>query len=67
MTAHDEPFGDQARTRTGGFSLHAGVRAGADERRELKRPCRYISRPAPSEQRLSLTPNGLVRYRFKTP
>ncbi len=32
-----------------------------------KRLCRYISRPAVSEKRLSLTPNGNVRYRLKTP
>jgi len=29
--------------------------------------CRYISRPAISEKRLSLTPNGNVRYQLKTP
>ncbi len=29
--------------------------------------CRYISRPAVSEKRLSLTPNGNVRYQLKTP
>ena len=65
--AHDESFGDEARTETGGFSLHAGVCAGATERRKLERLCRYISRPALSEKRLSLTANGHVRYRFKTP
>jgi hypothetical protein len=35
--------------------------------RFLERLCRYISRPAVSEQRLSLTPNGNVRYQLKTP
>ena len=29
--------------------------------------CRYISRPAVSEKRLSLTRNGNVRYQLKTP
>jgi hypothetical protein len=29
--------------------------------------CRYISRPAVTEKRLSLTPNGNVRYQLKTP
>jgi hypothetical protein len=33
----------------------------------LERLCRYISRPAVSEKRLSLTPNGNVRYQLKTP
>jgi hypothetical protein len=50
-----------------GFSLHAGVAARADERQKLERLCRYISRPAIAAQRLSLTPNGNVRYQLKTP
>ena len=33
----------------------------------LERLCRYISRPAVSEKRLSLTANGNVRYQLKTP
>ncbi len=41
--------------------------ARADERRKLERLCRYISRPAVSEKRLSLTPSGNVRYELKTP
>ncbi len=45
-----------------GFSLHAGVFARSHERSKLERLCRYISRPAVSEKRLSLTPNGNVRY-----
>ena len=50
-----------------GFSLHAGVSARADQRQKLERLCRYISRPAVSEKRLSRTPNGNVRYELKTP
>ena len=50
-----------------GFSLHAGVAAKAQERNKLERLCRYISRPAVSEKRLSLTPGGNVRYELKTP
>ena len=50
-----------------GFSLHAGVAAKADERNKLERLCRYISRPAVSEKRLPLAPNGNVRYQLKTP
>ena len=60
--APDEPLGN-----AGGFSLHAGVATGANERTKLERLCRYISRPALSEKRLSLTSGGRVRYRFKTP
>jgi len=29
-----------------GFSLHAGVRCGAHQRKQLERLCRYITRPA---------------------
>jgi hypothetical protein len=43
------------------------VAARAQERQKLERLCRYISRPAVSEKRLSLTPNGNVRYQLKTP
>ena len=50
-----------------GFSLHAGVAARADQRKKVERLCRYIARPAVSEQRLSLTPTGKVRYELKTP
>jgi len=62
----EHPFGDTV-GKVAGFSLHAGVAARADERKKLERLCRYISRPAVSEQRLSLTPNGNVRYPLKTP
>ena len=50
-----------------GFSLHAGVFANADEPEKLERLCRYISRPAVSEQRLSITRQGQIRYELKTP
>jgi hypothetical protein len=49
------------------FSLHSGVAAKAHERSKLERLCRYISRPAVSEKRLSLTAQGKVRYQLKTP
>jgi hypothetical protein len=35
--------------------------------KQLERLCRYISQPEVSEKRLSLTPNGNVRYQLKTP
>ena len=50
-----------------GFSLHAGVACKAHERKKLERLCRYITRPAVAEKRLSLTRNGMVRYELKTP
>jgi hypothetical protein len=66
LPACDEPF-DDGDGKVAGFSLHAGVSARADERNKLERLCRYISRPAVSEKRLSLTPNGNIRYQLKTP
>ena len=41
--------------------------ANADEPEKLERLCRYISRPAISKQRLSMTDRGKVRYELKTP
>ncbi len=62
----EEQYSDTA-GKIAGFSLHAGVAARADERKKLERFCRYISRPAVSEKRLSLTSNGNIRYQLKTP
>ena len=50
-----------------GFSLHAGVAAKACQRDKLERLCRYITRPAIAEKRLSLTNQGKVSYELKTP
>ena len=63
-----DPSPNHARVaKLNGFSLHAGVAARAHQRKKLERLCRYIARPALSEQRLSLTPSGKVRYALKTP
>lgn len=51
----------------GGFGLHAGVFADTHQTDKLERLCRYIARPAVSEQRLSLIDFGKVRYELKTP
>ncbi|MBT7047421.1 MAG: IS91 family transposase [Gammaproteobacteria bacterium] len=61
----DDRFAQVA--KEAGFSLHAGVAAQAWERDKLERLCRYISRPAISEKRLSLTSAGNIRYQLKTP
>jgi len=55
----DAPEGDAG--KVGGFSLHAAVAAEAHEGQKLERLCRYITRPAISEKRLSLSPQGRVR------
>ncbi|NRB41413.1 MAG: transposase, partial [Pseudomonadales bacterium] len=39
----------------------------AKERQNLERLCRYISRGALSEKRLSIGKHGQVIYRLKTP
>ncbi len=76
----DSPFVDTL-GKVAGFSLHAGVAIRAHEREKvragtareaalgykLERLCRYITRPAVSTKRLSLTRHGKVRYELKTP
>jgi hypothetical protein len=62
----DNPFAGSV-GETAGFSLHAGVATRANERAKLERLCRYITRPAVSTKRLSITRNGKVRYELKTP
>ena len=53
--------------KNSGFSLHAGVATKAHERDKLEKICRYIARPAVSEERLSTDDYGNVIYRFKKP
>ena len=50
-----------------GFSLHAGVRCGAHQRQALERLCRYITRPAISNERLSQDGAGNVVLQLKSP
>jgi hypothetical protein len=63
-TEDDEP-GELA--TTAGFSLHAGIAARAHQRDKVERLCRYVTRPAVANSRLSLTGQGQVRYSLKTP
>jgi hypothetical protein len=48
------------------FSLHAGVACKSNQRNKLERLCRYITRPAITEQRWSLANNGNVIVALKT-
>ena len=50
-----------------GFSLHAAVRVDAHERKRLEQLCRYITRPALSEERIQLDAAGQVQLKLKTP
>jgi|TARA_B110000503_G_scaffold110558_1_gene165447 hypothetical protein len=54
-------------SKQAGFSLHAGVACKSNQRKKLERLCRYITRPAIAEQRLSLASNGNVIVSLKTP
>jgi hypothetical protein len=48
-----------------GFSVHAGVAAPARDRLRLERLLRYAARGPISNQRLSLLPDGRIRYKLK--
>jgi hypothetical protein len=49
-----------------GFSLHAAVRVEASDRRRLEQLCRYITRPALSDERVQLSDAGEVELKLKT-
>ncbi len=49
-----------------GFSLHAAVRVQAHERKRLEQLCRYITRPALSDERVQLNAAGQVELKLKT-
>jgi hypothetical protein len=48
-----------------GFSVHAGVSVPARDRLRLERLLRYASRGPISNERLSLLPDGRIRYKLK--
>ena len=50
-----------------GFSLHAAVRCGADERRGLEQLCHYITRPALANERVQTNAAGQVVLKLETP
>jgi hypothetical protein len=49
-----------------GFSLHAAVRVEAHDRKRLEQLCRYITRPALSDERVQLNAAGQVELKLKT-
>ena len=49
-----------------GFSLHAAVRCGADDRQKLEQLCRYITRPALANERVQTNAAGQVVLKLKT-
>ncbi len=50
-----------------GFSLQAAVRVEAHCRKRLEQLCRYITRPALSDERVQLNAAGQVELKLKTP
>jgi hypothetical protein len=67
VTDNDHTANKGLVAKNSGFSLHAGVATKAHERDRLEKVCRYIARPAVSEERLSTNDQGNVIYRFKKP
>jgi hypothetical protein len=49
-----------------GFSLHAAVRCGADDRQVLEQLCRYITRPALANERVQTNAAGQAVLKLKT-
>ncbi len=50
-----------------GFSLHAAVRCGADDRQAPEQLCRYIMRPALANERVQTNAAGQVVLKLKSP
>ena len=49
-----------------GFSLHAAVRSGADERQALEQLCRHMTRPVLADERMQCNAAGQVALKLKT-
>ncbi|MCY4497839.1 MAG: transposase [Rhodospirillaceae bacterium] len=67
VPAQPEPFASTLLARQPGFSLHAATCCEAKQRDKLEKLCRYITRPAIANERLSTNERGQVIYRFKQP
>jgi len=64
---HEAPARQPLCADIDGFSLHAAVRVHAHERKRLEQLCRYIARPALSEERIRLDAAGQVQLELGTP
>jgi hypothetical protein len=62
----DKGFEQALCANMNGFSLHAAVRCGADERQALEQLCRYITRPALANERVQCNAAGQVVVKLKT-
>ncbi len=58
--------GQPLRANIDGFSLHAAVWVEAHDRKRLEQLCRYITRPALSDERVQVNAAGQVELKLKT-
>ena len=63
--ASNPPADNLCIAQLSGFSLHAGTRCQAHERNSLESRCRYITRPAVSNEHLSVNDRWQGVYRLK--
>jgi len=63
----DPPPTQQRCANEQGFSLHAEVRCAMNQRHKLEQLCRYVTRPAIANERLTLNRAGDVVLRLKSP
>jgi Putative transposase len=66
VPGRDEKYTAALCAEAHGFSLHAGVRCGAHQRKELERLCRYITRPVIANERLKRNRAGQVVLQLKS-
>ncbi|HET9538185.1 MAG TPA: transposase [Mesorhizobium sp.] len=67
LPSPDKPSTPDLCAKLHGFTLHAAVRWGADQRKELEHLCRYITRPAIANERLKRNRAGQVVLQLKSP
>lgn len=67
VPAQPEPFASTLLAKQPGFSLHAATVCEASQRDKLEKLCRYITRPAIANERLSTNERGQIVYKFKHP
>ncbi|WP_428425612.1 transposase [Methylibium sp.] len=66
--AHGTEFNQTLCTDINGFSLHAAVPGGTDDRQALEQLCRYITRPALANERVQCNAAGhVVLKKLKMP
>jgi hypothetical protein len=63
----DVEVSSHACINVGGYSVHAATAVKSDERDRLEKLVRYMARPAISEERISVLPNGDIKLKLKTP